>query len=576
MHRDLARMANTEHDVVVIGGGGHGACAAWEAARRGLRVALVEAADFGHATSSNSLRTFHGGIRYLQQLDFQRMRESIRERREWLRLAPHLVQPMRFVLPTVGHGLRGPEALGLALVANDLVSADRNRGVHADKMLPRGELWSASRARDAFAGTAVEGMNGAAAWFDAICTNTERLLISIVSAAAVEGTQVANYARAVALKRRAGAICGVRVRDEIDGVTFDLRARAVINAAGPWVDETLRLGTSHTHARLFGSSKAFNLLTRPLPFTDGIGLACPRHDRGDGVPDTGTNTYFVIPWNGHSLIGTRHLRCDPAMRTCTVGSAEVQAFLGEINGVLGRYRLTTSDVQGVFCGLLPEHEDNPGREVALIKSARVIDHGVDDAVSGLYSVVGIKWTTARAVAERAVVMVCERLNLPEAPVANRQRNLFARSAKGAPRIELTSDARRHLEQTYGPGTTGVEELIAENPALRERVVHDLPVMKAEVLHATRVEMARHLADVVRRRLPLYLSQALDVRALASCATLMQRELDWTKAEISRQIAAAEALLQAFRGASSRETSRESALRAVPTAHTNFPKSSTGS
>lgn len=576
MHRDLARMASTEHDVIVIGGGVHGACAAWEAARRGLRVALVEATDFGHATSSNSLRTFHGGIRYLQQLDFWRMRESIRERREWLRLAPHLVQPMRFVLPTVGHGMRGPEALGLALIANDLVSADRNRGVLADKALPRGELWSVARARQLFDGTAVEGMNGAAAWYDAICTNTERLLIAIVSAATLEGAQVANYARAVALKRRAGAICGVRVRDEIDGVVFDLRARAVINAAGPWVDETLRLGTSHTHERLFGSSTAFNLVTRQLPFADGIGLACPRRDHGEGAPGKGTNTYFVIPWNGHSLIGTRHLRCDPAMRTCSVGPAEVQAFLRDINPVLGKYRLTTSDVHGIFCGLLPEHEDNPGREVALIKTARVIDHEVDDGVSGLFSVVGIKWTTARAVAERAVVMVCEHLEAPETPVADRTRVLFTKSVKAVQRTALADEARQHLEQTYGPDTTALEELIAQEATLAERIVPDLPVMQAQVVHATRVEMARHLADVVRRRLPLYLSPALDERALARCAALMQRELEWSKPETSRQIAEAEAVLQAFRGMGGRETSRAAALRAVPTARKNVPVSSTGS
>ena len=162
MHRDLKRMASVEHDVVVVGGGIHGACAAWEATRRGLRVALVEADDFGHATTSNSLRTFHGGLRYLQQLDFKRMRESIRERREWLRVARDVVKPMRFVLPTSGYGLRGPAALYVALAANDLVSCDRNDGVWADRHLPRGEVWRARRARQIFAGTNIPRINGAA------------------------------------------------------------------------------------------------------------------------------------------------------------------------------------------------------------------------------------------------------------------------------------------------------------------------------------------------------------------------------------------------------------------------------
>ena len=133
-------MSGLEHDVVVVGGGIHGACAAWEAVRRGLRVALVEADDFGSATTSNSLRTFHGGLRYLQQLDFKRMRESIRERREWLRIAREIVKPMHFILPTKGYGMRGPAAMRVALFANDIVSMDRNDGVWADRQLPRGEL----------------------------------------------------------------------------------------------------------------------------------------------------------------------------------------------------------------------------------------------------------------------------------------------------------------------------------------------------------------------------------------------------------------------------------------------------
>ncbi|HEV7715164.1 MAG TPA: FAD-dependent oxidoreductase, partial [Steroidobacteraceae bacterium] len=237
MRRDLTRMVTTDFDVLVVGGGIHGCCAAWEAARRGLRVGLVEAGDFGHATSSNSLRTFHGGIRYLQQLDLRRMRESIRERREWLRFAPHLVRPMRFILPTIGHGLRGPEVLRAALCANDFVSMDRNRNVRADRQLPRGELWSAEHTREVLAGTAVKDANGAAAWYDAVCMNSERLQISIVAAAIASGAQVANYARALEPLRVAGAIRGIRIRDELTGEEYELRSRAVINAAGPWVDE---------------------------------------------------------------------------------------------------------------------------------------------------------------------------------------------------------------------------------------------------------------------------------------------------------------------------------------------------
>ena len=543
MHRDVVRMARTVHDVVVIGGGVHGACAAWEAARHGLRVALVEAVDFGHATSSNSLRTFHGGIRYLQQFDFQRMRESIRERREWLRLAPHLVRPMRFVLPTTGHGMRGPEILGAALVANDLMSADRNRGVRADRALPRGEMWSASRAREVLAGTVLQDINGAATWYDAVCTNTERLQIGIVSAAAAAGAQVANYVRMLELTRHADGMHVVRVRDELDDVEYELRTRIVINAAGPAVDETLTAAGSRPPRRLFTASRAFNLLARPLPFTDAVALSCARLERDGGILDKGTNTYFVIPWNGRSLIGTRHLRCEASARTCSIGADEVQAFLRDINGALGKHRVAAADVTGIFCGLLPE-EDHIGPEVALTKTARVIDHGVEDGLPGVYSIVGIKWTTARAVAERAVAMACEHLGASVAAPAGRTLNLFPEATNAPPR--LAPECLRHLAEMYGANALAVLQLMAEHPALCERVVADSPVTQAQIVYATRDEMARRLWDVVRRRAPLYLSDELGERVLATCASLMQRELGWSQPETVRQIEAAFAQWRAFR------------------------------
>jgi glycerol-3-phosphate dehydrogenase len=523
MHRDLKRMAGLEHDVVVVGGGIHGACAAWEAARRGLRVALIEADDFGNATSSNSLRTFHGGLRYLQQLDFRRMRESVRERREWLRIAREIVKPMRFVLPTSGYGMRGPAALRAALVANDLVSYDRNDGVWADRHTPPSELWNSSRARQLFAGTAIRRINGAAAWYDAICLNTERLQIALLSATADAGAQIANYARALEIRRDSIGASGVLVRDETNGREHWLRARAIVNAAGPWIDEWLMASRLTPGPQNFMASKAFNLLTRPLPFVEAIALPC-------------SSTYFAIPWNGRTLIGTRHLRCLRSSTDCKVTPDEVQAFLRDINEALGRHRITPSDVLGVFSGLLPEREDSTSRGVALLKTARVIDHGVADGMPGLYSIVGIKWTTARAVAERAVTMACEWMCASPRPRTDRLLKLEVR----------------------GTDSPAVLDLIERDSTLGERVVADVPVAKAQIVHAVRTEMALNLWDVVRRRVPLYLSDMLDARALEACAALMARELGWSSAETARQIERTTAQLENFRCIALRDTAADTA------------------
>jgi glycerol-3-phosphate dehydrogenase len=408
--------------------------------------------------------------------------------------------------------MRGPATLYAALLANDLVSYDRNDGVWADRHLPRGELWRARRAGQIFAGTAIERINGAAVWYDAVCQDTERLQIAIIAACVDAGASVANYARALEIRRDSVGASGVRVRDEASGDEYTLRTRAIINAAGPWVDEWLMPSRLTEGPRHYAASKAFNLLVRPLPFVEAVALPC-------------SSTYFAIPWNGRTLIGTRHLRCLHASSDATVSAEEVQAFLGDINGALGKHRITTSDILGVFAGLLPEREKNTGSDVALLKKAQVVDHGVEDGMPGLYSIVGIKWTTARAVAERAVRAACEWMCATAEPRADRM-----------PKLEVR-----------GVDAPAILDLIEREPPLGERVVPDIAVAKAQIVYAVRSEMALCLWDVVRRRVPLYLSSMLDARALETCAELMARELGWDRGEVTRQIEHTSAQLEIFRG-----------------------------
>ena len=504
MWRDPTRMATELHDVIVVGGGIHGACAAWEAARRGLKVALIEAGDFGQGTSSNSLRTLHGGLRHLQRMDFARMRESIRARREWLRLAPHLTRPMRFLLPTSGHGVRGPGVMRAALWINDLVGADRNSGVREDRHLQRGSVLGPGELQSACPGLPVTGCNGTAVWYDAVCLNTERLQLAVVRAATACGAQVANYVRALRPTVVEGAICGVRARDELTGCELDLRASVVINAAGPWVDEWLTGACDRNPTRAFRASKAFNLLTRPLPFRDALGLSVAARS---GTTGGRANTYFIIPWNGFSLVGTRHLRCDHAAHSARVSRDEVLEFVADLNTVLGGHRLSGSDVYHVYAGLLPEAARAPGPDVALQRAPHVIDH-TEDGMRGLLSIVGVKWTTACAVGARTAVLACQLLRKPEQPTR-----------------------KRILEE----GDSPIIPLLREDPTFMARVVPDMPVLMGQVVYAVRDEMAVHLRDVVMRRLPLYLSNELDHAALLACARAMARELRWSQREMVTEV-----------------------------------------
>ena len=512
MRRDLTQLSAELHDVIVVGGGIHGACAAWEAARRGLKVALIEAGDFNQATSSNSLRTLHGGLRHLQRLDFVHMRESIRERREWLCLAPQLTRPLRFVLPTRGHGTKGRGILRTALWVNDLVSADRNQGVPADHQLPKGAILSRFEFETLYPGLSISDCTGAAAWYDGVCLDTERLQLAVVAAAVTRGAQAANYVRALRPLKDGPIISGVRIRDELSGREMDLQGRLIINATGPWIEEWLgieaprREDPSARQASFFRASKAFNLLVRKFPFRDALGLSA----RG--------KTYFVMPWNGYSLVGTRHLRCDPAARVATVGREEVLEFLADLNPLLGEYRLAATDVRGVFSGLLPEIPVANAPDVALERSPQIIDHKAQ-GLSGVLSIVGVKWTTARAVGERVARQACRRLG----------------------RVEQPPPDKRKLDITHPAPTLDAD------PALAARIVPDLPVVFGHILHAARHEMAMRLSDVVRRRTQLYLSLALDRAVLAACAAVMARELRWNRHDTALEIDAAAAEIAAFRG-----------------------------
>jgi glycerol-3-phosphate dehydrogenase len=512
MRRDLARLCAELHDVIVVGGGIHGACAAWEAARRGLKVALIEAGDFSQGTSSNSLRTLHGGLRHLQRLDFVHMRESIRERREWLRLAPTLTKPMRFALPASGHGTKSRAILRTALWINDVVSADRNQNVPPEQVLPNGAMLSQSEFAALYPGLSVPDHHGAAAWYDGICLDTERLQLAVVAAAVRCGAQAANYARALKPLQDGLDISGARIRDELTGREMDLQARLIINAAGPWIEEWLDIRAprpQNPRARpssLFKPSKAFNLLVRKLPFRDALGLTA----RG--------NTYFIVPWNSYSLVGTRHLRCDPNTRVARVGRDEVLEFLADLNPLLGEHRLAKEDVQGVFSGLLPEIPIAQGPDVALERSPQIIDHTAQ-GLRGVLSVVGVKWTTARAVGERVARRACRRLGRAERPPSSQRA------------LEIP-DSLQSLDS---------------DPSLAARIVPDLPLVFGQIVHAVRHEMAIRLVDVVRRRTPLYLSTALDRSVLASCAAVMARELRWTRRDVAAEIEAADAEIAAFRG-----------------------------
>jgi glycerol-3-phosphate dehydrogenase len=393
LKRDLGALAGREHDLVVVGGGIHGVAAAWDAAQRGLSVALVEREDFGAGVSWNSLKTIHGGLRYLQKADLVRVRESVRERSTLLRIAPALVKPLGFLIPTRGHGPKGREALACALWLNDLLSADRNHGLPPESRIPGGRLVSLAETLERVPGLSLEGVNGGALWHDAQVQSSERLTIGFAHAAASAGAVLANHLEAVDLLREGARVKGVRARDQLTGREIEVRARFTLNAAGP--SALALLGAAGLASPPTSFLRAMNLV---LARSAGVGQAVGALAAGRFL--------FLVPWRGLTMVGTSYEPADIPERPDTVGR-----FLGEAQEAFPWADLRAEDVTVVHRGLVP----GKGGAAGLATRTLVVDHDGDGTAPGLLTVVGVKLTTARGVAEAAIDLVARRLSRAPAP-----------------------------------------------------------------------------------------------------------------------------------------------------------------
>jgi glycerol-3-phosphate dehydrogenase len=487
MKRDPRALEDVLWDVLVIGGGIHGACVAWDAVLRGLTVCLVDKADFGSATSANTMKIVHGGLRYLQHADYRRMRESIGERRSLLRIAPHLVHPLPIVVPTYGHGWRGREVLRAALLLNDLIGLGRNTGLDDAHRIPRGRTVSRRECLRLAPGLAAAGVTGAAIFHDAQVYNSERLVLALLRSAAKAGAELTNYAEVTGLARDGGGLVRVVVSDRLSDERFSIRARTVVNASGPWVDHVLglagaRLGTSF--------ARAFNVVTRPLFATHAVALPM-RHRSGDG--GGGDRLLFVVPWRGQSLVGTWYEPHDGRPGDVRITEADVARLLGEINRRCPALALTLDDVRLVHGGLLPL------TETELARHGRIVDHA-RDGLPGVLSVVGVKYTTARLMAERVVDRVFEWLGRTPSRSVSAVVPLDG-PAHGDVLADLSRDEH------------------AEDP---------VALLRAEVRHAIRAEMAQTLSDVVFRRTELGTAGDPGRELLVEATRTAADELGWSR------------------------------------------------
>ncbi len=536
MQRTLKALSNRAFDLLVLGGGIQGACVAWEATLRGLSVALIDKSDFGAATSANSLKIIHGGLRYLQTADFGRMRQSIRERQILMRIAPHLVHPLPILVPTYGHGLKGKEAMFVALKLNDVISCDRNQGLpDPQKHIPPGRMISRQRCQQQVPGIKDQGLTGAATFHDAQVYNSERLTLAFIKSAAQAGATVANYVKATGFLQTDDQVQGITAQDSLTGAQFDIQAKAVVNTSGPWLNEVLNwLPTPPAHQPF---AKAVNVvLHRPLletPYAVAFKSSFP--ESGDAQVGTKSRMLFVVPWRDTSMIGTHYSVCYQSPDRWQVDECEILSLLQQINQAYGPAQLTRDDVAFVHGGLLPQSGVASNGEPSLAKRYRIQDHAAD-GYRGLLSVTGVKYTTSRDVAEKVtdyLFRVWGQLPPPSRSattplVGGDISNIgaFIQQAIDQDNIQLEPQAVRSLIYNYGSALFDIFEGEIENST---------QAITAQVRYAVRVEMAQTLKDVIFRRIDLGSAGPPQEATIRLCGDIMAEELGWSPAYTQAEI-----------------------------------------
>jgi glycerol-3-phosphate dehydrogenase len=534
MKRNLVSLAENTYDLAIVGGGIYGACLAWEASLRGLSVALVEKADFGSATSANSLKIIHGGLRYLQNADFKRMRESIHERTTLMRIAPHLVHPLPILVPTYGHGIKGREALGVAMKINDLVSCDRNRLQDPQKHIPSGRLISPQECQQIVKDIPKEGLTGAAIFYDAQVYNSERLTLSFIRSAEKLGANVANYTEVVGFLQTDARIEGIRVKDVLTGDRLEIRAKMVVNTCGAWINNVLGLLQPQPQPKT-EFAKAMNLVVENQLFADyAIGIS----DRS-ATPKQGNRFLFIAPWRGKSIIGTDYAPYDGNPEDFQITESDIENFLHQINQIYPSANLTQQDVSFVHGGLLPRTSIDPNTgEPHLAKHYQIQDYS-EAKLSGLISVVGVKYTTARDVTQKTIDRIFQLWGqkAPKSTSAvtpvyggeiDRWETFLQNATTNHPAI--SPEVMRRLIYNYGSAYPDVLQYLDLSDS-----VDDLAVLKAEVLHAVEREMAQKLSDVVLRRTELGTAEYPSYETLKLCASTMGEALGWSHSKVLQEL-----------------------------------------
>jgi len=495
---------DTVWDILVIGGGATGLGIAVDAASRGYSVALVERDDFAKGTSSRSTKLVHGGVRYLAQGNIKLVREALKERGILLRNAPHLTRRQAFIVPSFNFINKFYYGLGLGVY--DLLAGKLQIGKVS--ILDKHEVLKRMPA------VRQKGLDGGVEYYDGQFDDA-RLAVNLAQTAAEHGACVVNHAEVDDLLREGDRITGAAVFDHIKGVSFQVKARAVVNATGVFADGVIRMD-SQDEEPLLSPSQGIHLVVDRSFFPGDTALMIPKTD-DDRV-------LFAVPWYDKVVLGTTDTSVDEVNEEPMAMEEEVDFILSHFARYTTR-SLSRSDVRSVFAGLRPLVRSSNSPSTALLSR----DHTIVVSPRGLITIIGGKWTTYRKMAKDAVENAAFVGRLPKRPCVTEDLRIHGY-------VETPID-QGHLS-VFGSDAPSIRALALQEPALGERIHGRSQYTGAEVVWAVRNEMAMTVEDVLARRLRLlFLDARAALEAAPLVAGLMARELgrdaEWEASQVEQ-------------------------------------------
>jgi glycerol-3-phosphate dehydrogenase len=508
-----------QFDLAVVGAGVNGAGIARDAALRGLRVVVFDKNDMCSGCSAISSRLVHGGLRYLEYGEIPLVYESLHERR-YLRLtAPHLVEPLRICIPVYAGARRGPLLIRLGMLAYDVLSFR--------KTVPNHEMLSSTELQEEEPGLAAAGLRTAARYYDAQVTFAERLVLENLLAARSAGAEIKTYCEVTGIQVADGAVESIAFEDQ-EGVFNSVRVKAIVNAAGPWVDRVLDVAPTPTK-RLIGGTKGSHIIVGKF---DGA-----PHDAfyveaaADGRP------FFIIPWNYQYLIGTTDIRYDEDLDHIRASGAEVDYLLDETNRVFSRAALTRDDIHYAYAGVRPLPYKEEGPESAITR--RHIIKNNKEVARGLLSIVGGKLTTYRSLAEQTVDKLAKLQHLKLPPCRTRDTDLpgawgIERAREALQALDFLSSAGvDRLLGIYGGRAAAIADL--STGELAHTLDQDGRVLAAEVVFAMREEFALTLEDIIFRRAMIGFDADQGRALYNDIAAIAAAEAGWSSEQKAQQL-----------------------------------------